>query len=129
MGISLQDTWNSFTEFLHGAFSGASFFEMGCETWNFFVRLVWQIFQLSPTRDLAQGRLWDISKNVMASISIVGATMLTLFCVISFIQSTADLRNGITFESVVVVLIKVVAGQAILLNLTSILERVFLRHG
>jgi len=123
MGISLQDTWNSFMEFLHGAFSGASFFEMGCEMWNFFVRLVWQIFQLSPTRDLAQGQLWDISKNVMASISIVGATLLTLFCVISFIQTTADLRNGISFESVVIVLIKVVAGQAILLNLSNILEK------
>ena len=34
MGISLQDTWNSFMEFLHGAFSGASFFEMGCEMWK-----------------------------------------------------------------------------------------------
>ena len=119
-GAVSSGVFGQLNEWLNELFAAEWLFTLGSSIWNWFADAAFSILGTSPA-GMGGGTLWGTASSVSEILSILSATLVTIFALIDFLQNTADIRHGVTMEGVLLALIKIVAAQAILLNLKSIL--------
>lgn len=105
----------SIMEFL----AGKPFYEGGANIWKFLMN---SFVKDGLTMNFSSGPMWDAASRLMMLFTGVGAILLNIFFLISIFKECSDFRNNLTAEIFFAYFVKVILGNAFLVNLNNIIR-------
>lgn len=88
-------------------FGGGIWIELAAEIWNATLSVVYAMLGADPTSG-TYAPAWKIVKNLYASFSAVGSSLLVLFFLIGYLRDITDLRTELTLDGTIKIFIRLI---------------------
>lgn len=117
----MGELFSSFLESILDLFNGQLVVTWAYTVWNTLAGAALALIGQAPSQ-VADGMLWQISKNLLAVMQVIGASLFTVFFFVNFCKRSSNLRENLTLEVTATLFLQLLLGDLVLLNLSAILD-------